>query len=494
MNAISNPVPMTQSESVIVSAFRAIAGKFPDNTALISGDGTMTYRELERRAAASAAAIVERIKGDVVALLMPNSPEFAPLFLGALWAGKTIAVLPTLAPPPLLKMMAMGAGAETIITSQDFVPRLTEAQVPCWICEPREQVDPSQVPMRELKREAAVLLYTSGTTGMPKAVMLSEENIMSNAEGCRLATGFDGHQVMLAILPMFHAYGLTVTMLLPLLTGSSVVIAERFAPRLVLQLIEKHRISCLVAVPSQYRLLTKEPNEFDTASLWLCIAGAERLPEHVALDFENRFKRPLIQGYGATELSPVVSLNMPESNRLGSVGRPLPNIRVTIRDDNDQVLGVKEIGEVCVEGPSVMLGYLNDPQATARKIRNRVLHTGDKGYLEADGFLHLVGRADDLVKIAGEKVYPAEVEAAMEEIAGVDEVAVIALPDEKHGARLLAFVQLQLGAQHNDATLRNACREFMEPFKIPRSFAIVEQLPRTLTGKTDKRKLAQSAV
>ncbi len=481
------------TNSKIISIFRNVVSKFPDRTALISGEQSFTYSQLERKAASAAKAIGERVKSDVVALLAPNSPEFATLILGALWAGKSVAVLPTLAPAPVIKMMAMGAGAQTVITTEDFVPRLIEAQVPCWMWESQGEIDPAEVPAQPLKRDAAVLLYTSGTTGMPKAVMLSEENILSNIEGCKLATGFDDKQVMLAILPMFHAYGLTVTMLLPLLEGAKIVIPERFAPRSVLQLTEKHKISCLIAVPSQFRLLTKEPGEFDTSSWWLCIAGAERLPEHVAIEFENRFKRPIVQGYGATEISPVVSLNIPATNCLGSVGKPLPNLEVTIRDEDDRVLGVKEIGEVCIEGPSVMLGYLNDPAATAKKIRGGVLHTGDKGYLDAEGFLHLVGRADDLVKVSGEKVYPAEVESALETVEGVDEAAVIALPDEKHGSRLLAFVQLMPGKSHNEASLRAACREFMEPYKVPRSFAIVEQLPRTLTGKTDKRTLAQSA-
>jgi long-chain acyl-CoA synthetase len=282
-------------------------------------------------------------------------------------------------------------------------------------------------------------------------------------------------------------------LLLPLITGATVVI-ERFTPRQILLLIEKLRITCLVAVPSQYRLLAKDPTPADLSSLWLCIAGAERLPEQVAIEFEQRFHQTIVQGYGATEISPVVSLNMPASNRFGSVGKPLPNLTVTIRDDQDAVLPAGEMGEVCVEGTAVMLGYYNDADATGRKIRNGVLHTGDKGFLDRDGYLHLIGRADDLVKISGEKVYPAEVETAIESIDGVDEVAVIALPDEKHGARLLAFVQLKSGSYLNEASLRVACRELMEPFKVPRSFAFVDSLPRTMTGKTDKRTLVATAV
>ena len=478
--------------SAIVSSFRKVAAQFPAKPAIIAGEISISYSQLESQAAGAAHSIRQRVKGDTVALLIPNSPAFAPVFLGALWAGKTIAVLPTLAPPQILKLMVGAIQAETVITTEEFVPRLMEAGIPCWMYEDVPMA-PDSVAMAERPREAAVLLFTSGTTGMPKTVALSERNILDNAAGCRVATGFDSNQTMLAVLPLFHAYGLTVTLLLPLITGSTVVI-ERFIPRQILQLIEKLRVTCLIAVPSQYRLLAIDPTPADLSSLWLCIAGAERLPEQVAIEFEKRFHRTIVQGYGATEISPVVSLNMPETNRFGSVGKPLPNLTVSIRDDQDAVLPNGEVGEVCVEGTSVMLGYYNDAEATSRKIRNGILHTGDKGFLDSEGYLHLVGRADDLVKISGEKVYPAEVESAIESIDGIEEVAVIAMPDEKHGARLLAFVQIKPGITMTEASLRAACREVMEPYKVPRSFAFVDSLPRTMTGKTDKRTLVATAV
>jgi long-chain acyl-CoA synthetase len=479
--------------SAIVSGFRAVAAKYADKAALIGGDQTVTYRQLESQTAAAAQAIAQRAPGETVALLIPNSLAFAPAFLGAMWAGKTVAVLPTLAPPQILKLMVASIGAGLVITSEGFVPRLVEAGIPCWLFEGTEEVDPAGVAVAERKREAAVFLFTSGTTGMPKTVELSERNILDNARGCSEATGFDDKQTMLAVLPLFHAYGLTVTLLLPLTTGSTVVI-ERFVPRQILQTIEKLRVSCLIAVPNQYRLLTKDPEGADLSSIWLAIAGGERLPEQVALEFEQRFEKTIVQGYGATEVSPVISLNLPGTNRYGSVGKPLPNLKVTIRDENDALLPPSEIGEVCVEGSSVMLGYHNDAESTARKIRNGVLHTGDRGFFDGDGYLHLVGRADDLVKVSGEKVYPAEVETAVENIAGVEEAVVLAFPDEKHGSRLQAYVQLKPGAGLNENSLRAACRETLEPFKVPRNFVIMEALPRTATGKTDKRALATITV
>lgn len=480
--------------SAIVERFRAAASRFPERLALIGNHSKITYAELERRAASVARRIGQRVSGQTVALLYQNSPEFAPLLLGALWAGKTVAVLPTLAPAPLLKLMAQEAGVELVITSEVFMPQMLAVDVAGWIGDTTPDVAPSQVPVVANPSEVAVLLYTSGTTGRPKAVALAERNLLSNIDGLKAATGFDAAQVMLAVLPFFHAYGLTVTTLLPLCEGAQVVIPERFAPRQILSMIEQYKVSCLIAVPSQYRVLSKEPTSIDASSLWLCIAGAERLPESVAQAFRQRFGCRLAQGYGATELAPVVSYTPPsDAVPFGSVGRPLPNLKVTIRDEHDAVLPAGAIGEVCVEGASVMLRYLRDESTTAQKIRDGVFHTSDKGYLDENGFLFLVGRADDLVKVSGEKLYPAEVENALETLGGVEEAAVVAFPDETHGARLHAFVQMREGATFCEAALRADCRHRMEHYKIPRSFTVVEQIPRTVSGKTDKRALMATA-
>jgi long-chain acyl-CoA synthetase len=478
--------------SAIVAAVREVAGKFSDKVALIAGEQPISYSELVRRAQSAGAHIAQQAAGESVGIFLPNSLDFAPYFLGALWAGKTVAVLPTLAPAPLLKFMFAEARLTTIFTSADLAPKLAEAGVTHAVLDAGYPTMSDFSPQPR-NHEAAVLLYTSGTTGRPKTVALSEHNIISNAEGCRRATGFDDRQVMLAILPLFHAYGLTVTILLPLMSGSTVVISERFVPRTVLTTIERHRVTTIVAVPSQYRVLAMDPTPCDARSLWLCIAGAERLPDTTEHEFTSRFGHAVLPGYGATELSPVVSLNLPQTNRPASVGKPLPGIKVTLRNDDGAVCPVGEVGEVCVEGPNVMVGYLNDPEGTARKIRDGVLYTGDKGFFDADGYLYISGRADEMVKVAGEKIYPVEIENALERIAGVAEVAVVALPDHRGGVRLHAFVQRKSGAVLDETGLRLACREVLEPYKIPRTFTFVDSLPRTMTGKTDKRTLATSA-
>ncbi len=478
--------------SAIVAAVTAAADRYSGRVALIAGPAQVTYRELVRRSQSAAAHIARNAEGDTIGLFLGNSVDFPPQILGALWAGKTVAVLPTLAPAPLLKYMFAQARLSTVFTTEDLAPRLVEAGLPHVLIDTKYP-DAEDFGPQPRSAGAAVLLYTSGTTGRPKTVALSETNIVSNAEGCRAATGFDDQQVMLAILPLFHAYGLTVTNLLPLMTGSKVVILDRFVPRTVLNTIDEHRVTCLVAVPSQYRLLAMDPTPCDGSSLWLCIAGAERLPETTERAFTERFGHPILPGYGATEVAPVISLNLPESNRPASVGKPLPNLKVTLRNEDDTLCPVGEIGEVCVEGPSVMLGYFGDPESTAHKIRKGVLHTGDKGFFDSEGYLYLSGRADEMVKVGGEKVYPIEVENALERIDGVEEVAVITLPDEKYGSRLHAFVQRRAGSAIDENNLRNACRGTLEPHKIPRSFTFVDSLPRTITGKTDKRTLTTSA-
>src|SRR5271166_598307 len=478
--------------SAIVAAVREAAEKFPEKIALMAAEQQLTYSDLIGRAQSAGAYIAQRAAGDNVGIFLPNSLDFPPYVLGALWAGKTVAVLPTLAPVPLLKFMFAEARLTTIFTSADLAPKLAEAAVPHAVLDVSYPTMPGFAPQPR-KGAAAVLLYTSGTTGRPKTVALSEQNIISNAEGCRRGTGFDDRQVMLAILPLFHAYGLTVTILLPLMTGSTAVISERFVPRTVLNLIQQHRVTTIVAVPSQYRVLAMDPTPCDASSLWLCIAGAERLPDTTEREFTARFGHAVLPGYGATEVSPVISLNIPETNRPASVGKPLPGVTVTIRNEEGGLCPLGEVGEICIEGPNVMLGYLNDPEATAKKIRNGVLYTGDKGFFDADSYLYISGRADEMIKVGGEKIYPVELENALERIDGVEEVAVVALPDQRGGVRLHAFVQRKLGANLDETALRLACKEVLEPYKIPRTFTFVDNLPRTMTGKTDKRSLATAA-
>lgn len=477
--------------SAIVEVVRAQGARSPERKAVAAGEKTLSYADLERHAAVAAARIAEKARGDVLGLLLPNAPDTVSTFLGALWAGKAVAMLPTIAPPPLLKLLAAEAKMATVLTNAELAQRVVEVGLEPLVVNTSEDKAPAY-PLQPRAHDAAVLLYTSGTTGRPKVVALSDQNILANIEGCCRGVGFGETDVILAALPLFHAFGLTVTSLLPLTLGAMSVLLERFTPRGVLRAVEQHRVSCMVGVPSMYRLMAKEPASVDVSSLRLCISGAERLPDAVAADFQTRIGPMIHQGYGATEASPVIACNAPHAHRAGTVGRPLPNLKVVVRQDG-KPMPPGQSGEVCVAGPSVMLGYYNRPEATAEKMVAGELRTGDLGVLDSDGFLHISGRADDLIKVAGEKIYPAEIERVLEQLPGVEEVAVVGVPDEKHGAALRAFVQPKPGAALTEAGLRAACRDCLEAIKIPRSFVIVEQLPRTASGKADRRALAARA-
>jgi len=483
----------TPAESAILAAVRTAASRRPGAPALVSPRESLTYAALERRSATVAAQIAG-VSDDVVGLLHPNAPSFAAGLLGALWAGKSVAVLPWVAPAPLLKYMAVESGFRSVLAAAELAPRAAEAGLEVILSPQSDDGRPLALepPPKPRALDAAILLYTSGTTGRPKAVALSEENLLANVEGCRVAGEFTGDDVMLAILPLFHAFGLTVTLLLPLVLGGKVVLEDRFVPRTSLLSVAAHRVTAMIGVPSQFRLLAREKVEVDASSLRLCIAGAERLGDQTGRAFEQRFGRPLLQGYGATEASPVVSFNRPRQNRPGSVGLPIPNVCVTIRDEMRELTGGEQ-GEVCIEGPSVMLGYYRQPEATARKIPGGVLRTGDRGWLDADGYLHLAGRADDMLKVAGEKIYPAEIERILEQIDGVEEAAVIGLDDAARGSTLAAFVAARPGAALDPVAIRAACREMLEASKAPRTITVLEQLPRGASGKVDKKSLIDRA-
>ena len=235
--------------SILVATVQESAERYPERAALIAGEQRLSYSELMRQSQSAALHIAQETAGDNVGIFLPNSLDFTPYFLGGLWAGKTVAVLPTLAPAPLLKFMSAEAGLAAVFTSSDLAPRLAEAGIPHVVIK-TDYPTASDFRPRPRDQQAAVLLYSSGTTGRPKAVALSENNLFSNIKGCCEATGFDARpQVMLAVLPLFHAYGLTVTLLLPLVSGSTVVISERFAPRTVLNTIERHHVTCIVSQP-----------------------------------------------------------------------------------------------------------------------------------------------------------------------------------------------------------------------------------------------------
>jgi long-chain acyl-CoA synthetase len=293
------------------------------------------------------------------------------------------------------------------------------------------------------------------------------------------------------VLPLSHSYGLTV-MNAGNILGTRGVLLRWFNPDGVLEAIQRYRVESMSAVPTMLLYLLHYPDAggFDTSSMRVWGSGAAPLPLEIVEPFEKKFGGRIQEGYGLTEASPVVSAHrLSGVRKLGSVGQPIPGVDVAILDDDDRPLPTDAVGEVCVRGPNVMLGYYGLPEETARTLRNGWLHTGDMGRLDADGFLFIVERKKDLIIRGGFNIYPREVEEVLYAHPAVAEAAVVAMPDPTLGEEVAAFVALKSGATADAETLIAWCRERLAAFKYPRRVTLLDALPRSATGKVLKAKL-----
>lgn len=472
---------------------------YASSVALIEDRNRWTFTELSDEATRIAAMLKERVKGDVVGILLLNSQRYITTMLAIWKAGKTAVPLNYLLPPGDLGFIIKDSGMSALVSSQFFSqalgaikPLFGDKGVILMADEP--DFVPSSAPAVQAEyRDPALYLYTSGTTGRPKGVILAHDNLLANVESCQRAGDFDHRDGFLCLLPFFHTYAITGTFLLPLLNGSRMVLIDRFQPLKVLGLIQEHRISVFLAIPSMYRVLAAAEGNFDLSSVRFPISGGEPLPLSTAEAFAKRFNAPIYEGYGQTEAAPVVTLNRPGAVKLGTIGPPLPGVEVAIWDDQNRVLPPGEVGEIMVRGRNVMRGYHHLPEETAKTITNGWLHTGDLGMLDNEGFVTITGRKKELIISAGENIYPREIEETLIQHPKVKEAAVIGVKDEVRGEVAKAFVIVCEGMSVDEKELRSFCRENLANYKVPKYFELVSDLPRSPTGKVLKRMLSASA-
>ena len=339
--------------------------------------------------------------------------------------------------------------------------------------------------------DLAVILYTSGTTGVPKGVALSHANLESNARSAAQLSELDRSEWGVAVLPLSHSYGLTL-MNAGHLLGSRAALLRWFNPEDVLKTIEEFRAVAMSGVPTMfvYLLNYADAGRYDTSSMRLWGSGAAPLPAEIVEPFERKFGGKIVEGYGLTEASPVVSAHrLSGTRKLGSVGQPIPGVQVSIQDDEGGVVPTGDVGEVCVKGPNVMVGYYKSPDETARTIRNGWLHTGDMGRLDADGFLYIVERKKDLIIRGGFNVYPREVEEALYAFPAVAEAAVVGMPDPLMGEEVRAFVVLKNGAHAAAEDVIAFCQSRLARFKCPKEVRFVDSLPKSPIGKILRKEL-----
>ena len=479
--------------------FERAAQANPAGAAVAEESRQWSFAELSDEIDRAAAVISERVKGDTVGILLLNSQKYVTTLFAVWKAGKTAVPLNYLLPPADIGFIIRDSGMSALVSSQFFAQQLGAVKplfgdkgVLLMADDPEFTASaPSTAPV--VQREPALILYTSGTTGRPKGVVLTHENLAYNVQSCQRAGQFDHRDSFLCLLPFFHTYAITGTILLPLFNGCKMVLVDRFAPLKVLKLIEDHKISVFLAIPSMYRVLAMADGSVDVSSVRFPISGGEPLPVTVAMAFEKRFGVPIFEGYGQTEAAPVVTLNVPEANKIGTIGRALPGVEVAIWDEQDRVLQAEQIGELMVRGSNVMAGYHNLPEDTAKTIVNGWLHTGDLGKMDAEGFVTITGRKKELIISAGENIYPREIEEVLAQHPKVKECAVIGVKDEVRGEVPKAFVIPRDGETLDEKDLRQFCRDHLANYKVPKHIDIVPDLPRSPTGKIIKRALVAAA-
>ena len=444
-----------------------------------------------------ASEIERRCSTQTVGILLPTGALMPAAALAAWMLGKTIVPLNYLLRQDELQYVIDDCGTDCIVMSTTMLQKLElSPRVKALCCVEKmafRGMPELRLPARAAHDDLAILLYTSGTSGRPKGVMLSHGNITSNIWQATNHVGFTKQDVLLGVLPQFHSFGLTVLTLLPLTLGNRAVYTRAFVPQQIVRLLREHKPTAFIGLPSMYaallRLKSAGPGDF--RSLRYAISGGEPLPRAVADDFAIRFNVEINEGYGLTETSPFTNVQLPGQGRFGSVGQPAPRLeQVVVDPETELVVGPGVEGEIRFRGPNVMQGYFKLPEETRAAFdRGGFLRTGDIGKQDADRFLYITGRLKEMLIVGGENVFPREIEEVLNHHPMVHESAVIGMACELRGERPVAFVEIIEGETFDEAALRGWCRERLAGYKVPADIMQIEALPRNPTGKIMRREL-----
>jgi len=512
------------------------ADKFGGRTAIWFLKNKISYKKLKEIAERLATALVELgvKRGDVVAIMIPNFPQFIMSYYGILKAGAIVTACSVLHTEHELAYQLNDSGAEVIIAWDNQVEKINNIRdrtrlrhviiTNVFDYSPMAPRNPSEISgtiqllnlvnntkpdppklTTNAKEDIACLQYTGGTTGLPKGAMLTHYNLVSNcvAVGTWASTEFRrGKETILTNLPLFHIYGQTVCMNLHIYMGSTIALnPDPRDQKSLFEIIKSTSPTMFPGVPTMYmRLLERDDLEDyakDMRSIRVCNTGAAPMPPEVMKEFEERTGGIIIEGYGLTESSPVACTNpFLGERKIGSVGMPIPDteIKLVNIEDYTKIVPFGEPGEIMIKGPQIMKGYWNKPEATENQIKDGWLLTGDIAKMDEDGYFYIVDRKKDMIDVSGFKVYPRELEDCLFEHEAVENAAVIGVPDPNlpGSEKVKAYIVLKDGYKESEeieAEIKEFCRKTVAPYKVPKFIEFRKELPETLVGKVLRKDL-----
>ncbi|UED71743.1 long-chain-fatty-acid--CoA ligase [Brevibacillus sp. HD3.3A] len=485
------------------------AQNFPDHPAYIFLGETTTFQELNRRVDELAQGLSKLGigKGDAVALIMDNRPDFVSAYYAILRVGAAVVPMNPIYTPREISFILANSQTKAVIALATLEPVLTPLKEQLehlthliyneatgdelTLAQVAQAGDGSFVEPERNEDDLAVILYTSGTTGQPKGAMLSHRNMASNAEAMGILFELIPEDRVVAVLPMFHVFCMTVCLNGPIRYGAAMIIIPRFHPVEVVNTIREQQATCFAGVPTMYNYMLQLPHatKEDFASIRLCCSGGASMPVELLHKFEAKYEVKVLEGYGLSEAAPATAFNPLRGTRKpGSVGINLPHVLNKVVDPEGNELPRGEVGELAVQGPNVMLGYLGLPEDTKAALKDGWLYTGDMARMDEEGYVYIVDRKKDMILVDGYNVYPREVEELLYQHPAVIEAAVIGVPDEVHGEAVKAFVALKEVAVSQEDIVA-FCQDKLAKYKVPRQVEIVPELPKNTTGKILRRSL-----
>ncbi len=487
----------------------------PNALAIVYHRETFTYQQLWDKVTRFASSLTGLgvKENDRVMVMLANCPEFVISYYGIMAAGAVVVPVNPIYTAKEVGTIVADCDPSAVITSMKTAPvvetALQENNLPARnfiitrefpaadkyhsfdALSAKEAVNPLSTDQEDHK--VVEFLYTSGTTGIPKGAMLTHHNLYSNAAAFAALTEMSSSDRALLSAPAYHAAAQTCVMNNTLYAGGTLVIHDGWlGPEPVLKSFQDDKITFFFGPPTMYTFLVNFPDvgKYNCQSLRLAFTGAASLPAEIFRKFRDLFGFEIMEGYGLSETSPVVTTNPYRGvKKIGSIGTAIPGVEVKIFDDNDRELPRGQIGEIVVRGPNVMKGYYAREEETAAAMRSGWFHTGDLAYMDEDGYVFIVDRKKDLIIRGGMNIYPREVEEVIYAFPGVLEAAVVGVKDEVMGEEVKAYVVPKPGTELDGEQIKEHCREKMARYKVPRYVEIVDSLPKTTTGKILKREL-----